>query len=63
MFNNLIFDFDNTIYDYDLTNKKALHEVFYSISKNFNIDFNKLNLIYKNLKKNITIQFLIKSIA
>ena len=40
MINTVIFDFDNTIYDYDKSNNKALEYLFNSISSDFNIDIN-----------------------
>jgi FMN phosphatase YigB (HAD superfamily) len=35
MISAVIFDFDNTIYDYDTCNKKSLLKVFTHIEKNY----------------------------
>jgi len=43
MISGVIFDFDNTIYDYDVCNKKSLSKVFKHIEENFNKeDVNKV---------------------
>ena len=34
----VIFDFDNTLYDYELINKKSLYKLYYEISINHNIN-------------------------
>ena len=39
----VIFDFDNTIYDYNTTNKLALKELFTTISTDYNIEYNIVN--------------------
>jgi len=39
----VIFDFDNTIYDYNTTNKLALNELFNTISVDYNIEYTLVN--------------------
>ena len=53
MINTVIFDFDNTIYDYDKSNNKALEYLFNSISSDFNIDINIIKKLYYEINKNI----------
>jgi putative hydrolase of the HAD superfamily len=49
----VIFDFDNTIYDYDYCNKIALNTLFLELSLNFNKDINLIKNTYNNINKNI----------
>jgi HAD superfamily hydrolase (TIGR01549 family) len=51
----IIFDFDNTIYDYDYCNKIALNTLFSEISSNFNKDINIIKTNYEYLNKSIKI--------
>jgi putative hydrolase of the HAD superfamily len=51
----IIFDFDNTIYDYDYCNKIALNTLFLEISSNFNKDINIIKTNYEYLNKSIKI--------
>ncbi len=51
MFNNFIFDLDNTLYNYDLCNNLAIKEVFFTISKSYNMEENIIYQIFKNSKK------------
>jgi len=55
MIQGIIFDFDGTLYDYDLSNKNALISVFNFIEKNFNIQKNiiqnKYDIINKSIKE------------
>ena len=53
MIDTVIFDFDNTIYDYDKSNNKALEYLFNSISSDFNIDINIIKKLYYEINKNI----------
>jgi len=50
MFNHLIFDLDNTLYNYSLCNKNALLTVFEYISHNFNIQLEKIKTLFDKLK-------------
>jgi len=49
----IIFDFDNTLYDYDLINKIALNKLFEELSLNNNLDINKIKKIYHKINSNI----------
>lgn len=49
----VIFDFDNTLYNYDFINILALNKLFNEISLNFNIDILKINDKYNDINKNI----------
>jgi putative hydrolase of the HAD superfamily len=53
MINSIIFDFDNTLYDYDICNNSALDKLFISISNDFNIDINIIKQSYNLINKNI----------
>jgi len=55
MFKYIIFDFDNTIYNYDLANSSSLSKVFADLSKDYNIPldnvinaFNIQKIIFQN---------------
>jgi putative hydrolase of the HAD superfamily len=54
MIKGIIFDFDNTLYDYEVTNSFALNILFMEISNDYKIDIeiikNKYNIINKNIK-------------
>ena len=49
----IIFDFDNTLYNYDSINILALKKIFNEISINFNLDILKINDKYNDINKNI----------
>ena len=49
----IIFDFDNTLYDYDLVNKIALNKLFEELSLNNNLDINKIKKLYHKINSNI----------
>jgi hypothetical protein len=65
MISGVIFDFDNTIYDYDICNKNSLSKVFTHIEDNFkkenvkdvyekiNIDIKQSNNYCNKFNKNI----------
>ena len=53
MINAVIFDFDNTLYDYDKCNNNALKYLFNSICNDFYIDINIINKLYNEINKNI----------
>jgi putative hydrolase of the HAD superfamily len=53
MIETVIFDFDNTIYNYDICNNKALTLLFSKIVEDFNLDIYKIENIYNKLNKNI----------
>ena len=55
MINAIIFDFDNTLYNYDKCNNNALKCLFNSISIDFSIDINIINKLYSEINKNIKI--------
>jgi HAD superfamily hydrolase (TIGR01549 family) len=49
----IIFDFDNTLYDYELINKIALNKLFEELSLNNNLDINKVKNLYKKINSDI----------
>ena len=49
----VIFDFDNTIYDYDICNNNALKKVFKKISEFTKKDLHFIIDLYNNINKNI----------
>lgn len=49
MFKYILFDFDNTLYDYEDANKKAIEKVFCKLNENFNL--NNVNDTYEKEKK------------
>lgn len=49
----VIFDLDNTLYDYDYCNAVAEHELYLCISQNFNIAEEEAESLLKNAKDNI----------
>lgn len=53
MIQGVIFDFDNTLYDYDSINTNALQTTFYCISKQFDINIDIINNTYNKINKNI----------
>ena len=53
MIRGIIFDFDDTIYDYEIINKNTLEIMFETMSKQFNIDIEKIVNLYKQINKTI----------
>lgn len=51
MFKYIIFDFDNTIYNYDLANNSSLSQVFADLSKDYNIPLNNVMNAFNIQKK------------
>jgi putative hydrolase of the HAD superfamily len=49
----VIFDFDNTVYDYNYCNTIALNYLFLELSLNFNKDIDLIKTTYNNINKNI----------
>ena len=49
----VIFDFDNTLYDYDIANNRALDKLFKSLSNDYNIVYENIEKLYKNINNNI----------
>lgn len=49
----IIFDFDNTLYDYDLVNKISLNKLFEELSLNNNVDIDKIKDSYKKINSDI----------
>ena len=49
----VIFDFDNTIYNYDICNDNALKKVFQKISEFTKKDLEFIIDLYNNINKNI----------
>ena len=49
----ILFDFDNTLYDYDLTNKIALNKLFNELLLNNNLDKTIIQKLYKKINNNI----------
>ena len=55
MINALIFDFDNTLYDYDLCNEHALNILFTVIASDFSINANVVSQTFISINKNIKV--------
>lgn len=55
MIQGVIFDFDNTLYDYEICNINALNKIFTFISSTYSIDINTLKTKYDNINKNIKV--------
>jgi len=53
MIDIVIFDFDNTLYDYDKLNNNSLKYLFNSISDDFSINISIINKLYNEINKNI----------
>jgi len=53
MIKGIIFDFDNTLYDYDTINKNTLEFVINNISTNFAIDNKSIEKIYNKINHQI----------
>ena len=53
MISCILFDFDNTLYDYELINKIALNKLFDELVLNNNLNKKYLEKIYKKLNNNI----------
>jgi len=51
MFNYILFDLDNTIYDYNKAHQKAISCVFDNMNNDFNINKEELEKSFKNEKK------------
>lgn len=49
MIEGVIFDFDNTIFDYDLCNKKALERMFVEIEKKHLIPYEKVDKTFRKI--------------
>jgi HAD superfamily hydrolase (TIGR01549 family) len=49
----VIFDFDNTLYNYDLINKIALNKLFEELSLNNNLNINEIEFLYKKINCDI----------
>ena len=49
----IIFDFDNTLYDYDLINKIALKKLFEELSLNNNLNVFEIEELYKKINNEI----------
>ena len=48
-----IFDFDNTLYDYETINKKSLYQLFNQLSIDHNLNLEDIQKIYTKINKNI----------
>jgi len=53
MINTVIFDFDNTLYNYDLCNEHGLNQLFNELSDDFNITIDIIRESYQLINKNI----------
>ena len=53
MIKGIIFDFDNTLYNYEFANNYSLKKLFEMILFDFNISIEKIKNIYKKINKNI----------
>ena len=51
MIQGIIFDFDGTLYDYELCNQLALDKVFYFIEQNFNLQKDIIKCKYDKINK------------
>lgn len=51
MIKAVVFDLDNTLYDYDLCNEKAERRLFYEIANTFQVDIDESKRLLKNAKK------------
>lgn len=49
----ILFDFDNTLYDYDLINKIALNKLFDELVLNNNLNKNYIENLYQKINNNI----------
>ena len=49
----VLFDFDNTIYDYETNNKNALNKLFETLSYEYNLNKNIIEINYKKINNNI----------
>lgn len=55
MIQGVIFDFDGTLYDYDLCNRFALNKLFENISQDNNIEISQISNLYNQINTNIKI--------
>lgn len=53
MIQGVIFDFDNTIYNYDICNKKGLENIFNHITLKYSVNINHIKNIYDKINTNI----------
>lgn len=53
MIQGVIFDFDNTLYDYDVNNKRALDTLFNELHNNLSIPLHSVSSVYDKINKNI----------
>jgi putative hydrolase of the HAD superfamily len=53
MIQGVIFDFDNTLYDYDVNNKRALDKLFHELNKKSSIPLHDIICAYDKINKNI----------
>jgi putative hydrolase of the HAD superfamily len=53
MIYGILFDFDNTLYNYELANKKSLNYLFEVLSLNNNLDKNIIEINYKKINNDI----------
>ena len=53
MIQGFLFDFDNTIYDYDLANKAGLDKIFNYLHLTFKIDLNIISNTFNKINHNI----------
>ena len=53
MIEGVVFDFDNTIFDYDFCNKKALDKLFVEIEKKHSVSYEKIDKIYRKINTQI----------
>lgn len=49
----IIFDFDNTLYDYETINKNSLNKLFNQLSLDNNLNINNIENLYKKINSNI----------
>lgn len=53
-YKGIIFDLDNTLYDYDLCHNKSINKVFnYLIQNNSSLHFDYIKDLYENISKNL----------
>ena len=49
----IIFDFDNTLYNYELANQTALNKLFVQLSLKNNLTIDQIEILYKKINSNI----------
>ena len=53
MFHHILFDFDNTLYNYDVSNKLALTKVLEEVGKDFGLEVDQLRNTFTREKAKV----------